>query len=181
MTVPSRRAPRAASGENERAFAYLPRHRALYLLCSRMSSAAPPVVPELDVADLDRSLRFYVEILEFDCRFQRPEERFAYLTRGPVHLMLEQADGPGRRFRTAPLDYPFGRGINLQIEVPDVDALYARTVEAGAVVHVRLEERWYRQGDEEAGNRQFVVVDPDGYLLRFFSALGRRPADGTLR
>lgn len=25
------------------------------------------------------------------------------------------------------------------------------------------------------GNRQFVVADPDGYLLRFFSDLGQRP------
>jgi hypothetical protein len=24
------------------------------------------------------------------------------------------------------------------------------------------------------GNRQFVVIDPDGYLLRFFTSLGRR-------
>jgi len=27
----------------------------------------------------------------------------------------------------------------------------------------------------EAGNRQFIVADPDGYLLRFFSDVGRRP------
>jgi catechol 2,3-dioxygenase-like lactoylglutathione lyase family enzyme len=51
---------------------------------------APPVVPELDVADLARSLSFYVDVLGFKVRFERPEERFAYLTRGPVHLMLDQ-------------------------------------------------------------------------------------------
>jgi hypothetical protein len=45
---------------------------------------------------------------------------------------------------------------------------------AGAAIYIPLEERWYRRGDEEAGNRQFVVVDPDGYLLRFFTSLGRR-------
>lgn len=135
--------------------------------------AAPPIVPELDVADLDRSLRFYIGALGFSCRVDRPEERFAYLTRGPVHLMLEEADGPGRRFRTAPLEYPFGKGLNLQIEVPDVDHLHAQAMTAGATIYVPLEERWYRLGDQEAGNRQFVVVDPDGYLLRFFSSLGR--------
>jgi catechol-2,3-dioxygenase len=73
-------------------------------------STVPPVVPELDVADLSRSVSFYVEVLGFRVRIERPEELFAYLTRGPVHLMLEQADGPGRRFRTAPLEYPFGEG-----------------------------------------------------------------------
>ena len=144
-----------------------------------MIPAAPPIVPELDVADLDRSLRFYVDVLGFSSLFERPEDRFAYLTRGPVHLMLEEADGPGRRFWTVPLEYPFGRGINLQIEVPDVDRLNVQAIAAGATILVPLEERWYRHDEEEAGNRQFVVVDPDGFLLRFFTDLGRRPARAT--
>lgn len=59
----------------------------------------PPIVPELGVADLDVSLRFYVEGLGFVAAAERPEERFAYLTRGTVHLMIEEAEGPGRRFR----------------------------------------------------------------------------------
>ncbi|OQM76316.1 bleomycin resistance protein [Manganibacter manganicus] len=141
-----------------------------------MTSSRPPIVPELDVLDLDRSLAFYRTVLGFDMWTSRLEERFAYLTRGLAHLMLQGAGGPGRRFRTAPLEYPFGRGINLQIEVPDVDHLYTRVVEAGETIHIPMEERWYRQGAEDAGNRQFVLIDPDGYLLRFFTDLGRRPA-----
>jgi catechol 2,3-dioxygenase-like lactoylglutathione lyase family enzyme len=90
-------------------------------------------------------------------------------------LMLEEAAGPGRRFRTAPLEYPFGRGINLQIEVADVDALHARVAAAGLTFVVPLEDRWYRRGANEHGNRQFVAADPDGYLLRFFTSLGSRP------
>jgi hypothetical protein len=66
--------------------------------------------------------------------------------------------------------------MNLQIEVPDVDHLHTQVMQVGAAIHIPLEERWYRQGDEEAGNRQFVVIDPDGYLLRFFTNLGRRPS-----
>ena len=38
-----------------------------------------------------------------------------------IHLMLEEAAGPGRRFRTAPLEYPYGRGANFQIEVRRCD------------------------------------------------------------
>lgn len=139
-----------------------------------MSDIEPYVVPELDVSDLNDSLCFYIEVLGFECRVECPEERFAYLTRGPVHLMLEQADGPGRRFRIAPLERPFGRGINLQIKIPDVDLLYHKILKANLAVYLPLEERWYRQNDKEAGNRQFVVTDPDGYLLRFFSDLGTR-------
>ena len=138
---------------------------------------APPVVPELDVSDLARSLAAYEGVLGFECRVTRPEERFAYLVREGAHLMLQEAAGPGRRFRTAPLAPPFGRGVNLQIEVSDVDALHAAVARSDLVIHVPLEERWYRQADEETGVRQFVVADPDGYLLRFGSDLGRRAVE----
>jgi len=59
------------------------------------------LVPELDVIALARSLRFYAEVLGFRILFERPAERFAYLERDGVELMLQEAVGPGRRFRTA--------------------------------------------------------------------------------
>ena len=143
-----------------------------------MTSTTPAIVPELDVSDLDRSLAVYLDVLGFRCHVSRPEERFAYLVREDAHLMLEEAAGPGRRFHTAPLEAPFGRGMNLQIRVSDVDALYARVRHAGLPIFIPLEERWYRQNRMEAGNRQFVMADPDGYLLRFFTDLGVRPIVG---
>jgi catechol 2,3-dioxygenase-like lactoylglutathione lyase family enzyme len=135
---------------------------------------SPRLVPELDVEDLDRSLWFYTEILGFRVRFDRPDERFAYLDLDGAELMLEEASGPGRRFRTAPLEHPYGRGVNLQIEVADVDALLHRLALAGIVPLMPREERWYETGSVLSGNRQFVVSDPDGYLLRFFTDLGER-------
>jgi catechol 2,3-dioxygenase-like lactoylglutathione lyase family enzyme len=135
-----------------------------------------PLVPELDVVDLEASMAFYVGVLEFAVRYSRPEEQFAYLEREGAELMLEAAVGPGRRFRTAPLEHPYGRGMNLQIACSDVTALYARVTSAAAEVIISLETRWYRAGDMELGNRQFVIADPDGYLLRFFEDLGQRPA-----
>jgi catechol 2,3-dioxygenase-like lactoylglutathione lyase family enzyme len=139
-----------------------------------MTFTTTPLVPELDVSDLDRSLAVYLGVFGFECIVERPEERFVYLIREGAHLMLEEAAGPGRRFRTAPLEHPFGRGVNLQIKVSDVDALYAAVQRSGLAVPIPLEERWYPQGKTEAGNRQFVVVDGDGYMLRFFKDLGRR-------
>lgn len=143
-----------------------------------MALDAPPVVPELDVSDLERSLAAYVDVLGFRCHVRRHEEKFAYLIRGDVHLMLEEAAGPGRRFTTAPLERPFGRGINIQIRIPDVDALHARVLRSELAVPIPIEERWYRHDRTELGNRQFVVADPDGYLLRFFTHLGSRPHVG---
>lgn len=113
-------------------------------------------------------------MIGFRVRYDQPEERFAYLDLDGVHLMLEKAAGPGRRFHIAPLEHPYGRVVNFQIQVADVDAIHDRVRAAGLTPLVALEERWYRRDTTELGNRQFVVADPDGYLLRFFTGLGSR-------
>ncbi len=133
------------------------------------------IIPELDVSDLKTALGFYVGVIGFVRLYERPEEKFAYLDLNGAEIMLQEAAGPGRRFRTAPLEYPYGRGINLQIEVDDAAALFERVRECGVRAVIPLEEKWYRSGKAELGNRQFVVADPDGYLLRFFTDLGARP------
>ncbi len=134
------------------------------------------LVPELDVADLARSRTFYVDLVGFTELFGRQHEAFVYLRLGRADLMLEQADGPGRRFRTAPLDVPFGRGMNLQIEHPFLDAAHDRLVAAGADFIVPLETRIYETGTTAVSVRQFVVADPDGYLIR----LQQRSSSGPL-
>lgn len=123
-----------------------------------------------------RSVLFYVDVLGFEVAYQRSEDKFAYLTLGDAHLMLEQAD-TGRKFLIGPLEHPYGRGVNLQIRVDNVISLYAGVTTDGAPITLELEEKWYRIGDELAGNRQFVVEDPDGYLLRFYQDLGRKPLE----
>jgi catechol 2,3-dioxygenase-like lactoylglutathione lyase family enzyme len=135
----------------------------------------PRLVPELLCSDLERSLAFYVGVCGFAVRYDRPEERFAYLDRDGAELMLEQVTAGERSFVTAPLEPPFGRGMNLQIEVTDIDGLHRRVSATGCRIVLPLEERWYRRGGEEVGNRQFIAADPDGYLLRFFADLGVRP------
>ena len=135
----------------------------------------PRLIPELDVSDLDQSLHFYKTLGGFEIVYERPEERFAMLSLEGAYLMLEEASGPGRRFGTAPLERPFGRGVNFQIQVSNVELIYDRMIDAKVEILVSLEERWYRSDEFELGNRQFVVADPDGYLLRFFSDLGSRP------
>ncbi|MEM7254665.1 MAG: VOC family protein [Pseudomonadota bacterium] len=135
----------------------------------------PRIIPELDVIDLDRSLSFYLDVLGFEVLYERPEERFIYLNLEGAHLMLEEASGPGRRFHPMPLVPPLGRGMNLQVRVADVDAIYSNVVKSRVSTLIGLEETWYRRGAQQLGNRQFVVPDPDGYLLRLFSDLGARP------
>lgn len=135
---------------------------------------SPALVPELMVEDLTRSLRFWVEECDFSVRYARPEEGFAYLELASAHVMLDQR-GIGRDWVTGRLDPPLGRGINLQIGVPDAESLARRLVRRGVELFLAPETRWYRIGVQEAGVVQFLVQDPDGYLLRFQSSLGRRP------
>ena len=132
------------------------------------------LVPELCCSDIDRSLRFYTDVLGFTVLYARPEERFAYLERDGAQLMIEQSTG--RRFLAAELEYPYGRGINLQIEVAAITPLYETVQASGAPIYLPIEDRWYRRDDALLGNRQFIVQDPDGYLLRFFENLGSKPA-----
>ena len=135
----------------------------------------PSLVPELLVKSVAASTHFWCELLGFEVLYDRPEEGFAYLALGDAHVMLEQI-GVGRNWITGRLHPPLGRGINFQIDVDDVDTLYAAVLGAAAPIVLPIEEKWYRCGDELAGQRQFIVQDPDGYLLRFCQPLGSKPA-----
>ena len=130
------------------------------------------LVPELQVSDFRQSLAFYTGVLGFAVAWSREEEGFAFLEREGAQVMIEQAGGPGRRITAGPLEPPFGRGVNFQIVVSDVDALAARLEAVSQRLIIRLEERWYRRGTGSIGQRQFVVADPDGYLLRFAQLIG---------
>lgn len=142
-----------------------------------MGDVLPALVPELSVSDWRASRGFYCDVLGFSCLYDRAEEGFAYLTRGDVHLMLDQI-GQGRTFdaQLSQADRPFGRGLNLQMRVAEIAPLVAALKAAGWPLVLPPEDRWYRKGGVETGNRQFVVADPDGYLLRFFQDLGERAA-----
>ncbi|SMH32473.1 Catechol 2,3-dioxygenase [Rathayibacter oskolensis] len=140
-----------------------------------MSTDEPDLVPELLVGDIGRSLEFWCGPCGFRVRYARPEEGFASVVSGTAHVMLDQR-GVGRDWLTGPLEAPFGRGLNLQIRVDDADAIADALAAAGIALFAPPETRWYRVDEEETGVRQVLVTDPDGYLLRFQSSLGRRPS-----
>ncbi|WP_282093779.1 bleomycin resistance protein [Epibacterium ulvae] len=133
----------------------------------------PALVPELSVRNWQRSRQFYCDVLGFSVAYERPEEGFSYLKFGTAEMMIDQI-GLGRDFDDLAPDTPLGRGVNFQIEVAEIAGLYATVKGVAAEIILPLEDKWYRTSDCEAGNRQFVVADPDGYLLRFFQDLGTR-------
>ncbi|ARC57606.1 hypothetical protein AS850_11040 [Frondihabitans sp. 762G35] len=135
----------------------------------------PALVPELLVSDLDQSLEFWVGHCGFSVSYSRRDEGFAFVACGTAHVMLEEI-GAGRNWISGPLERPLGRGVNFQISVSDCASLAASLEARSIPLFMQLETKWYRIGDQEAGVEQFVVSDPDGYLLRFQSSLGRRSA-----
>ncbi|GAB3422221.1 bleomycin resistance protein [Flindersiella endophytica] len=132
----------------------------------------PTLVPELLVTNTKASLEFWCGLCGFEIAYQRENEGFAYLTRGSAHVMLEQA-GVGRNWITAGLDRPYGRGINFQIAVDDLDPILSSLRAAGHPLFMEPETKHYTVGDRKVEVRQFLVTDPDGYLLRFQTSVPR--------
>lgn len=135
------------------------------------------MVPELDVTDLGISLDFWCNLLGFAVAYDRPQAKFAYLEREGAQIMLCQIN---HNWETGPLERPFGRGVNFQIATSSLDPILKALRAAGWPLYREPAEAWYRIGGEpeESGSREFLVQDPDGYLVRFAESIGRRPAAG---
>lgn len=132
------------------------------------------LVPELTVTDLQKSLAFWVTQLGFHVAYARPEQGFAYLDMDGAQIMLEQCN-PEDQWVTGTLELPLGRGINFQIDVTGVEPILKRLQHSGWPLFEACADAWYRAGDKEVGQRQFLIQDPDGYLLRLAESLGERP------
>lgn len=133
-----------------------------------------PLVPELDVRDIAASLAFWCGPLGFAIAYDRPAAGFAYLQRGGAQVMLCQING---EWATGELVPPFGRGINLQIQVEDLAPIVAALHARPWPLFREPAEKWYRAGPGvEVGALEVLVQDPDGYLLRFAQSLGQRAA-----
>nr|WP_315244896.1 VOC family protein [uncultured Albidiferax sp.] len=127
--------------------------------------------PEFWVCDLAQSLRFYRDTLGFKVEYDRPEEKFAFLSLGGAQLMLLQ-DSASTHSKTGELDYPRGRGVNFSIRVPSLEPLATALENAGHALRIPVRDSWHRDGDRFHGEKQLWVMDPDGYLLRFVQSLG---------
>ena len=129
------------------------------------------LTPELAVGDLDASLRFWCDLLGFKVAYDRPAARFAYLVRDGAQIMLCQRNG---RWDTGALDRPYGRGVNFQIMVNGLAPILTALDAAQWPLFEQPNEAWFRTGPVESGQRECLVQDPDGYLVRLAESLGQR-------
>jgi hypothetical protein len=131
------------------------------------------MVPELSVMDYAKSLHFYTQILGFNMRIQREAPSFAYLEREKVQIMLEQFHDEG--WNSAEHVYPLGRGVNFQMEFSEIDSMHTSL---GAIIYPlyqQMQDSWYDTGEVLTGQKEFLVQDPDGCLLRFTHFIGEKP------
>ncbi|MFT7682443.1 MAG: catechol 2,3-dioxygenase-like lactoylglutathione lyase family enzyme [Moritella dasanensis] len=126
------------------------------------------VVPELYCFDINVSKAFFITVLGFAVKYERPEEEFAYLTLDGVDLMLEGIKSDSRKWITDKLEAPLGRGINFQWDVKNIEALYHSVKSLAAdAIYLHLESKSYECGNKITVQQQFIVQTPDGYLFRF--------------
>ena len=128
-------------------------------------------LPEFSVTNLEKSLEFYTTA-DFKIEYDRPENRFAFLSLGKIQIMLQELR-ENEKWELAPLSYPFGNGINFQLDVKNVDKIYSALKEKYPI-SFEMEENWYRQDNKLLGSKEFLIQDPDGYLLRFSEDLGEK-------
>ncbi|WP_137804096.1 VOC family protein [Pseudomonas sp. G(2018)] len=133
------------------------------------------LIPELIVSNIKSSLKFYCKVLGFIVEYERPENGFAFISYNGSQLMLEQDNLDPSPWRVEPLEQPYGRGMNLSIDCPDVATLAKAITLSGYKLHKPIETSWYRENKSLLGESNFLVLDPDGYLLRFAQALGSKP------
>ncbi len=127
------------------------------------------LIPELSVSDFEKSLEFYTKILGFKIEYTR--QNFAFLSLNGSQIMIEEVNN---NWKTGELDYPFGRGINFQIDVKDITPLLQSLKKNKIKLFRNPKDNWYRKAKKLLGCREFLVQDPDGYLLRFSQDIGSK-------
>lgn len=121
------------------------------------------LIPELYVSDFKQSLKFYTDI-GFKIEYQRTNPDFAFLSFQKSQIMIQQQEP---EWTTGKLEYPYGRGVNFQIEVHNINEIFSLITKNNYSVKTKIKENHYKKGNKVLICKEFLVMDPDGYLLRF--------------
>jgi catechol 2,3-dioxygenase-like lactoylglutathione lyase family enzyme len=119
------------------------------------------VTPFMHVTDIEKALAFFTGILGFETRYR--VANYAYIHRETVGFRLLEQTGP----EGAP---PGNRRFAYYIDVRDVDQLYAElkpkldTLPQGDV---------YGPVNQPYGQRELLVLAPDGNLIAFGQAISK--------
>ena len=122
------------------------------------------LIPELTVTDINKSKAFYTKVLGFKIEYERPEDRFAFLSLGEAQLMLDEIND---NWSVGELKYPFGNGINFQIDIADIEGFVKNVKAQNVPLFKDIFTSSYQCDAVRYEEKEVLIQDPDGYLLRF--------------
>ncbi len=123
------------------------------------------VTPFMHVEDIAKAVKFFNDILGFKTLFR--QSNYAYLHRETVGFRILEQHGPDG----AP---PGNRRFAYYIDVRDVDQLYA---ELKPKLDTLPKADVYGPMNQPYGQRELLVLAPDGNLIAFGHALGKEQSD----
>jgi len=118
------------------------------------------VTPFMVVPDIEVAIAFFRDLLGFQV-WTMPGSNYAYVHRENVGFRLLQSS-PGNEF------IPGNRRFAHYIDVKDVDALYA---ELKPKLDLLPKEDVHGPADKGYGQRELLILAPDGNLLAFGHAI----------
>ncbi|HET9601800.1 MAG TPA: VOC family protein [Acidimicrobiales bacterium] len=113
------------------------------------------ITPFMHVEDLEQAIAFFTDILGFETTFRLPG--YAYVQRETVGIRIRESS-------RANGGLPGNRRFAYYVDVRDVDALYA---ELKPKLDTLPERDVHGPAHKEYGQRELLVVAPDGNLLAF--------------
>jgi lactoylglutathione lyase len=119
------------------------------------------LTPNLVVSDVARSMAFYRDRLGFTVETTVPDAApyvFAIMRSGPVGIFLNAPEPMTEEYPSLK-GQPLGGTFTMFIEVTGIERTYEE-LKAQIPIVAALETKWY-------GVAEFVVADPDGYLITF--------------
>lgn len=121
------------------------------------------LIPELSVTNIEKSKKFYLN-LGFKIMYERKEDKFCFLYLEDNQIMIEEINN---NWNVGEMKYPFGNGINISMTVSDIDSFYESIISKKNVLFRKIKTSKYRVDDIIYEDKEFLLQDPDGYLLRF--------------
>ena len=120
----------------------------------------PAAVPEIPVADADKSLAYYVDVFGFTVDWKDRQSGIAGITRGSCRLFLANCSFRKQHGNMGPVLF----WLNLDSK-DEVDNLFTEWKASQAKIISEPEDKPWKL-------REFVATDLDGNLIRVFYDFG---------
>ncbi len=125
------------------------------------------ITPCMHVDDVGRAVRFFVDVLGFKAWIDAPA--YGYVQREVAAVrILRTSNTPGEQ------QGPGTRAFRYYIDVKDVDELYA---ELKPKIDALWEGKVHGPVDQGYGQREFMVLAPDGDLVVFGQSIFEMPVE----